>query len=103
MQTNFGTKMEMKQEDRAAHDFDTFRPKFASTISKLSNKALKRVMTTLVEFPLNGEVKLSDDMERLAVSLGLHLIECRNIIMYQLYLEKQKQENTEQKGEVTNG
>lgn len=70
--------MDVKPEDVAAESFQKNLPVFKNYASGLSNKALRRVLNALVEFPLQeGKLKFGDAKEQQAFTIGLHLIDCK--------------------------
>lgn len=80
-------------EDVAARDFESQLPSFKNLSVGMSNKALRRVLNALVEFPLQeGKVKLTGQKEELLFSIGLHLIDCKMTMFQAVLLERIKTE-----------
>lgn len=69
-------------EDYAARDWQYLLPKFMLKIEELSNRQLKRVVTALVEFPLQAsEVHFSYPQEKELFNLGMQLFDCKMVLM----------------------
>jgi hypothetical protein len=69
-------------EDLAAHDYQTLIPEFYKKIEELSNRSLKRVVTALVEYPLQSKnFQWSYAKERECFNIGMKLFDCKFVLM----------------------
>lgn len=60
-----GTSQDSDPEQVAATMFSLYLPRFQTMVGKLSNKALRRVLKALVEYPLvEEEYHFSSDLEK---------------------------------------
>lgn len=82
-------------EDLATHDFQTLLPRFYDKVEELSNRQLKRVVTALIEYPLERtDFRFSYVKEAEAFDLGMRIMDAKFIIMktvMELTLDQQKE------------
>lgn len=90
----------MKPEDLAAQGFGMFLPLYFQHVSRLSNKEARRVLEHLVEYPLHSkEMKFSTEDGRAAFALGQRLLECKNIMIATIEIEKLQKQMDEKQAE----
>lgn len=86
-------KIELPPEERAAQDFDKLYPVYERLLSNLSRKGAIRVARNLPTYPLIREkIVFQDPKEQEAFELGLHLQDCRLIMMSAVLKEKMMKE-----------
>lgn len=82
-------------EDLAAFNFKELLPKFYDKVEELSNRQLKRVVTALLEYPLERTgFRFSYVKEAEAFDLGMRIMDAKFIIMktvMELTLDQQKE------------
>lgn len=69
-------------EDLAVHDWQTLLPEFKKQLKELSNAQLKRVVTALIEHPLEkNHLQFSYPQEKDLFQVGAKLLDCKFVIM----------------------
>ncbi len=94
-------------EDIAAQLFYLYSPKFKQGIVRLSNKALRRLLSALIDYNFNDkEYNHTTDLENSLFQIADRLLQAKYVMMLTVLGEKSTQENiinNEQTKEENNG
>lgn len=109
-ETNVYTTESGHVENTAATMFTLYLPRFQAMVGKLSNKALRRVLKALVEYPLvDEEYKFSSELEKDTFFIAEQLILAKLMMIQQTMLnnpellqESQNHVSVETETEVNN-
>lgn len=71
--------------EQAAMIYTMYRPEFLRRSKKLSARGRSRVLELLVQYPLNGEVKFSNELEKEAYFLADSMIQAKFVLMMETY------------------
>lgn len=87
------TSLINKTLDQCAGLLENYRPKFVAGVDKMSSNQLRRLLKTLVEYPINDRPYNPKDGEEKAVfMLGTRILEAKHtLIMYTMFGEALKQ------------
>jgi len=114
---------EPDQEEIACMMLKLYTPRFNSLVDELSNRQLRRLIKSLIEFPLGKDYKHVDKTESEAFAVGQGLLDAKMILVIKTYNDNKDQiiamaaeaaknttieygdkaENNEEQKEVTNG
>jgi hypothetical protein len=76
---------EPDQEETACMMLKVFTPLFNAKIDQLSNRQLRRVIKSLVEFPLGRDYKHNDKTESECFAIGQALLDAKMVLVIKTY------------------
>lgn len=68
-----------------------YTPRFCSLVDQLSNRQLKRLTKSLVEYPLGKTYAHNDKVEAEAFHLGKNLLDAKMVLIYDTYSSRQEE------------
>lgn len=68
-----------------------YTPRFCALVDQLSNRALKRLTKSLVEYPLGKSYQHTEKLEAEAFHLGKNLLDAKMVLIYDTYSSRQEE------------
>jgi len=78
-------RKEPDQEELACMMLKLYTPRFNSLIDGLSNRQLRRVIKSLIEFPLGRDYQHNDKHEKEAFAIGQGLMDAKMVLVIKTY------------------
>lgn len=89
------TAEEGNPEDIAATMVYLYLPKFQMLLDRLSNKALRRLIYKLVEYPLGEDIKAKTAEEHNAFMIGNKLLEAKYMMIFHTLAQEMEKRSNE--------
>jgi len=78
-------------EEIASMMLTLYTPRFCNLVDRLSNRQLKRLTKSLIEYPIGKSYDHNDKVEAEAFHLGKNLLDAKMVLVYNVYANRQEE------------